>query len=286
MVLDIDVGLIPGDFVLNGDPAPLPKKGAEPPPQIFGSCLLWPNGWMHQYATWFGGRPQPRGLCVRWGPSPGPLPKRGRSPQFSAHVYCGQTVRWIKMALGMEVGVGPGLTVLDGDPAPLPKKGTEPPISGPSLLWPNVWMHQDGTWYGGGPQPRRLCVRLVWGPSPYHKRDGAPQFSAHVYCGQTAAWIKMPLGTEVGLACLRDTVFDVDPATPRKKGTPTPTQFSAHIYCGQMAGWMKMPLGTEVDLGPGHTVLDGVPAPVKGAQQRPSFQPMSIVATVDHLSYC
>jgi len=25
-----------------------------------------------------------------------------------------------------------------------------------------------------------------------------PQFSAHVCCGQTAGWIKMPLGTEVG----------------------------------------------------------------------------------------
>jgi len=47
-------------------------------------------------------------------------------------------------------------------------------------------------------------------------------------------------------------VFDVDPATPRKKGTPTPTQFLAHVYCGQMAEWMKTPLGTEVDLGSGH----------------------------------
>ena len=27
-----------------------------------------------------------------------------------------------------------------------------------------------------------------------------------------------------------------------------------------MAGWMKTPLGTEVNLGPGHIVLDGVPA--------------------------
>jgi len=26
-----------------------------------------------------------------------------------------------------------------------------------------------------------------------------PYFSAHVYCGQTAAWIKMPLGMDVGL---------------------------------------------------------------------------------------
>jgi len=60
----------------------------------------------------------------------------------------------------------------------------------------------------------------------------------------------------------------------------------AHVYCGQMAGWMKTPLGTEVDLGPGHNVLDWVPAFAKGAQQPPSFRPMSIVATDAHLSYC
>jgi len=30
------------------------------------------------------------------------------------------------MALGMDVGLGPGHIVLDGDPAPLPKKGAEP----------------------------------------------------------------------------------------------------------------------------------------------------------------
>jgi len=27
------------------------------------------------------------------------------------------------------------------------------------LLWPNGWMDQDGTWRGGRPHPRRLCVR-------------------------------------------------------------------------------------------------------------------------------
>ena len=32
-------------------------------------------------------------------------------------VYCGQTVEWIKMPIGAEVGIGPGDTVLDGDPA-------------------------------------------------------------------------------------------------------------------------------------------------------------------------
>jgi len=53
-----------------------------------------------------------------------------------------------------------------------------------------------------------------------------------------------------------------------------------------MAGWMKTSLGTEVDLGGGLIVLDGVPAPAKGAQHPSSFRPMSIVATVAHLSYC
>ena len=32
--------------------------------------------------------------------------------------YCGQTVGWIKMPLGTEVGLGPDHTVLDGDPSP------------------------------------------------------------------------------------------------------------------------------------------------------------------------
>jgi len=28
------------------------------------------NGWMHQDAASYGGMPQPRGLCMKWGPSP------------------------------------------------------------------------------------------------------------------------------------------------------------------------------------------------------------------------
>ena len=31
------------------------------------------------------------------------------------------------MKLGMQVGLNPGHIVLDGDPAPLPRKGAEPP---------------------------------------------------------------------------------------------------------------------------------------------------------------
>jgi len=57
------------------------------------------------------------------------------------------------MPLGMEVGLGPGDIVLDGDPVPPSPKG-------------------------GGAEP----------PS---------KFSAHVYCGQTAGWMKLVLGMEV-----------------------------------------------------------------------------------------
>ena len=41
-------------------------------------------------------------------------------------VYCGQTVGWIKMKLGTEVGIGPCHIVLDGDSVP-PKRGIDPP---------------------------------------------------------------------------------------------------------------------------------------------------------------
>ena len=39
-------------------------------------------------------------------------------------MYCGQTLGWIKMKLAMEVGLGPGNIVSDGDLVPLPQRGT------------------------------------------------------------------------------------------------------------------------------------------------------------------
>jgi len=55
------------------------------------------------------------------------------------------------MPLGREVGFGPGDIVLDGDPAP-PKRGHSTPATFwpmSDLLWPNGWMGQGVTWYGG-----------------------------------------------------------------------------------------------------------------------------------------
>jgi len=129
MILGMEVGLDPATLCWMGTQVPSLQKGTELPP-IFCPFLLLPNRWMREYATLYGGRPQPWGLCVRWGLSP--PTQKGRSPQFSAHVYCGQTAAWIKTPLGTEVGLGLRDILLDGDPAPLPLKGhsPEPPIFG------------------------------------------------------------------------------------------------------------------------------------------------------------
>jgi len=72
-------------------------------------------------------------------------------------------------------------------------------------------------------------------------------------------WIKIPLGTEVGLGP-GDIVLDGDSTPPLKRGHSRPLDFSAHVYCGQTAARIRIPLGMEASLGPGD-VLDGDPAP-------------------------
>jgi len=109
--------------VLDGDQLPLPQWGTARP-AIFGQCLLWPNGWMDQDAAWYGGSPCARPHWARWDPAP--FPQKGYCPQFSAHVYCGQTAGRIKMSLGMEVGLGPDHIVLDEAQLPQERGTTSP----------------------------------------------------------------------------------------------------------------------------------------------------------------
>ena len=90
-------------------------------------------------------------------------------------VYYVQTVGWVKMKFGMEVGLGLGHFVLDGDPA-LPKKGTVPNFR-PMFV---VAKRLDGLTchlVGGRPRPRRHCVRWRAAPTP---QKGAQQ-PPHTY---------------------------------------------------------------------------------------------------------
>jgi len=150
------------------------------------ALLLSPYGWMHQDATWYGGRPHPIRLCVRWGPS-FPSPKGAQSPQFSANVRCGQTTGWTKMALGMEVGLGPGDCVQWGPSYPQNRGHTHHhPVFGPCLLWPNGWMDEDATWYGSRPRPRLHCIRR--GPSSARNGHRAP----HLFGRRCLLWPRSP----------------------------------------------------------------------------------------------
>ena len=69
MALGMDVGLGPGDFVMDGDPATARKDGTPTPPNFWPICVLWPNGWMDEDATWYTSIPRPRPHCARRGRS-------------------------------------------------------------------------------------------------------------------------------------------------------------------------------------------------------------------------
>ena len=130
---------------------------------------------------------------------------------------------WIKMLLGMVLGLSPGDFVLDGDPAPLPKKGAEPQIFGPCLC---------GQTAGCIKMPLAMKVGLGLRDIVFDVDPATPtatQFLAHVYCGQMAGWMKTPLGTEVDLG-VGHIVLDGVPAPA--KGAQQPPLFLAHVCCG------------------------------------------------------
>jgi len=59
-------------------------------------------------------------------------------------------------------------------------------------------------------------------------------FSAHVYCGKMAGWIKMPFGMDIGLSP-GDVVLDGDPAPSTPIGG-TAANFLVPVCCFQTTG--------------------------------------------------
>ena len=65
---EVDLGL--RDIVFDVDPA-TPGKRAHPPHPIFGSCLLWPNGWIDEDAAWYGSKDLgPGHIVIDWVTAP------------------------------------------------------------------------------------------------------------------------------------------------------------------------------------------------------------------------
>jgi len=86
-----------------------------------------------------------------------------------------------------------------------------------------------------------LGTEVHLGPGDAHHpplKGAQPPVMVHVYCGQTAGWMKKPLGTKVDLGP-GHIVFDGDSALPCERGTAAPL-FSAHFYCGH--GYPSQPL--------------------------------------------
>jgi len=62
------------------------------------------------------------------------LPQKGASPIFLPYLLRPNGCIWIKMSLGMELGLDPGDFVLDGDPVDPSQKGADPPNFRPMFI--------------------------------------------------------------------------------------------------------------------------------------------------------
>jgi len=71
------------------------------------------------------------------------------------------------------------------------------------------------------------------GTQPPPPKGHSPQFSAHICCSQMAGWIKMPLGTKVGVGPGHIVLHGDTALPPQEKGHSPIPQFSAHVYCGE-----------------------------------------------------
>ena len=116
--------------------------------------------------------------------------------------------------------------MLDGDHAPPPQKGAEPlpnfrPIS---IVAKRLdALRKMPLSMDVGLSPGDFVLDGDQSSLPNKGGEALSQFSAYLYCGQTAGWMKLALGMEVGLSpgdCVR-----WGPSPPPQKGSELPAQF-------------------------------------------------------------
>jgi len=152
---------------------------------------------MDQYATWYGGRPQPRRHCVRWGPS-SPPQKGAEPPNFRPMSIVANWLDGSRCHLVGELGLSSGHIVRRGPNYPSPAKGAQhPPVFSAHV-------------YCGHGRPSQLLLSSCTNSRP---KTVGPMLSyrclsvcmsylsclsvTFMYCGQTVGWLMMKLGTEV-----------------------------------------------------------------------------------------
>jgi len=150
-----------------GTQPPPPKKGHRSIPTFQPMCRLWPNCYMDQDATWYGGRPRSRLHCVRRGSS-SPSPKGGQSLLFGPCLLWSKFKRLESMDQDATwyggMGLGTGYIALDGDPATA-KRGTSPNFRPMSVVAKQLhgWVKMPLTKVGLGRGD--IMVDGYWGPS-------------------------------------------------------------------------------------------------------------------------
>jgi len=146
MLLGREGGIGPDDIVLDGDPAPPTKRSTAAPTFRPMSVVAKRQHGSRCHLQYVGKALAPVTLCYMGTQ----LLKGAQPPNFGPMSICfGQTAGWIKITVSTEPNGGRPRCVR-WNRAPL----TFRPLS---IAWPNCWVDQDTTCYGGRIGQGALC---------------------------------------------------------------------------------------------------------------------------------
>ena len=200
---------------------------------------------------------------------------------------CNVGVLWqngwmVKMKLGMRVGLGADHTVLDGVPAPPPQRGTAPIFSA-YLLWPNGWWIKMLLNSEVGLDPSDIVLHGDSAP-PLQKGGRAPPIFGPCLRWPNG-WMDQDVTWYGGTPWPRWRCVGWGPSSTLKGAQPPvfgPCLLWPSSWMDEHTTLYGRPRPADHIV----SVIDpAVPSPWQG-HSSPPFWPMSIVATVAHLSCC